>query len=334
VADPIHDGPVHDEEPRRTGLKSAIDQLLRRRAFLYIVFIGAIAAWKLWPTMQGEIKKVQNVEKVSEGTIVISGSDNAPNLVIETIAQFKSDYPKIEMSMAGGGTIAALEDLLNRRADVAVLSRPPSPREIEIASEHGDSLLFFPVALGGISLLAHRQNAIAAVSVDHLRQVIEAGMGQLTVAGRDLRVYGPDPNGGLWDALLGRLEIGTSLQPAYAPVADGADVLTAVRNDPESIGFASDLTFELAADDPDVTEIPLVVEAGSSFAPTKANIVSGSYPLYHYVYMCTTASRGPLAAGFVTYFSQSTGQKWVARRGFLPARLPVREIHLTGGTSS
>ena len=334
MADPIRDGPVHDEEPRRTGLKSAIDQLLRRRAFLYIVFIGAIAAWKLWPTMQGEIKKVQNVEKASEGTIVVSGSDNAPNLVMETIAQFKSDYPKIEMSMEGGGTIAALEDLLNRRADVAVLSRPPSPREIEIASAHGDSLLYFPVALGGISLLAHRQSAIAAVSVDHLRQVIEAGMGQLTVAGRSFRVYGPDPNGGLWDALLGRLEIGTSLQPVYAPVTDGADVLTAVRNNPESIGFASDLTFELAADDPDVTEIPLVVEAGSSFGAHEGQHRErqlSPLPLRVHVHH---RRRGPLAAGFVTYFSQSTGQKWVARRGFLPARLPVREIHLTGGTSS
>jgi ABC-type phosphate transport system substrate-binding protein len=334
VADPIQDGPVYDEEPRPTGLKSAIDQLLRRRALLYIVAIAALAAWKLWPTMQGEIKKVQNVQKASEGAIVISGSDNAANLVMESIAQFKSDYPKIEMSMNGGGTISALEDLLNRRADVAILSRPPLPREIEIATGHGDSLLFFPVALGGISLLAHRQSAIASVSVDHLRQAVEAGMGQLPVAGRSFRVYGPDPNGGLWNALLERLEVGTSLQPAYAPVAEGADVLTAIRNDPESIGFASDLTFELAADDPDLVAVPIVVEAGSSFAPTKANIMSGSYPLFHYVYMCTTARRGPLAAGFVTYFSQSTGQKWVARRGFLPARLPVREIRLTGGTSS
>lgn len=334
MAGPIQGGPVYDEEPRGSARKGAIDNLLRHRAFLYIVFIAAIAAWKLWPTMQGEIKKVQNVEKASEGAIVISGSDNAPNLVMETIAQFKSDYPKIEMSMEGGGTITALEDLLNRRADVAILSRPPLPREIEIATEHGDSLLFFPVALGGISLLAHRQSALASVSVDHLRQVAEAGMGQLSVAGRNLRVYGPDPNGGLWDALLARLEVGTSLQPTYVPVAEGADVLTAIRNDPESIGFASDLTFDLAADDADLVQVPIVVEAGSAFAPTKANIVNGSYPLFHYVYMCTTARRGPLAAGFVTYFSQSTGQKWVARRGFLPARLPVREIRLTGGTSS
>ena len=177
MSEPIHDDPARDEKPRRTGLMSAIDHLLRRRAFLYIVFIVAIAAWKLWPTLQSQVKTVKNVEKASEGTIIITGSDNAPGLVRETIAQFSSDYPKIEMSMSGGGTIAALEDLLNRRADVAILSRPPSPREIEIASEHGDSLLYFPVALGGISLLSNRSSGIASVSVDHLRHVVEGGAG-------------------------------------------------------------------------------------------------------------------------------------------------------------
>ncbi len=324
----------HDAPPPPSAMARILDAVVRRRAFLYIIFIAAIAVWKLWPTMATTMKKLDGVGKASNGQIILSGADNAPGLVIETIAQFKTEYPKIDMSMTGGGTITALEDLLNGRADVAVLSRAPTAREEEIALGHGDSLLVFPVALGGISILAHRTGGPATLSIDQLKQLIERGLGDATIAGRTFRVYGPDPNGGLWHALLARLDVETALQPVYTPVLDGEAVLAAVRNDPASIGFASDLTFELGENDPDVTEVALVIDAGTSLAPTKSNIVSGTYPLFHYVYMCTTARRGPLAAGFVTYYSQSTGQKWVARRGFMPARLPVREIHLTGGTAS
>jgi ABC-type phosphate transport system substrate-binding protein len=111
-------------------------------------------------------------------------------------------------------------------------------------------------------------------------------------------------------------------------------VIEAVRKDPQSIGFASDLSFDLAADDEDLAEVAIASGPGAGVAPTQASVASGDYPLHHYLYMSTTSRHGPLAAGFVTYYSQSTGQKWVARRGFLPARLPVREIRLTGGTSS
>jgi len=332
VTDTRHE---HDAPPPPPSAAARIlDALVRRRAFIYIVFIAAIAIWKFWPTMSTTMKRLEGVGKTSDGQIILSGIDNAPGFVIETVAQFKTQYPKIEMTMTAGGTITALEDLLNGRADVAILSRAPTAREEEIAIGHGDSLLVFPVALGGISILANRSGGLATLSVEQLKALLERGLGDAVLAGRTFRVYGPDPNGGLWQALLARLDVQTTLQPVYTPLIDGDAVLAAVRNDPSAIGFASDLTFELAENDPDVAEVALVVDAGTSWAPTKANIVSGSYPLFHYVYMVTTARRGPLAAGFVTYYSQSTGQKWVARRGFMPARLPVREIHLTGGTAS
>ncbi|MFN0152719.1 MAG: PstS family phosphate ABC transporter substrate-binding protein [bacterium] len=334
MTDSLRDHDAPPPPPPPSAMARILDGLVRRRAVLYIVFIAAIAVWKLWPSMETTMKRLDGVGKSSDGQIVLSGADNAPSLVIETIAQFKTQYPKIDMSMTGGGTITALEDLLNGRADVAILSRPPTAREEEIALGRGDSLLVFPVALGGISILAHRSGGPATLSVDQLKELLERGLGDATMAGRTFRVYGPDPNGGLWNALLARLDVQTALQPVYTSLPDGEAVLAAVRSDPASIGFASDLTFDLAESDPDIAEVALVVEAGTSLAPTKSNIVSGSYPLFHYVYMCTTARRGPLAAGFVTYYSQSTGQKWVARRGFMPARLPVREIRLTGGTAS
>jgi phosphate transport system substrate-binding protein len=317
------------EEPR-----GPIDMLLRHRYILYLVLIGGLIVWKLWPTVRSSMQEIDGLAEDTGGRIVIAGLDCAPEFVLQAVAQFKSQYPAVELQMNGGGTVAALEDLLNRKADVAVLSRAPTAREQRIAVERGDSLLYFPVALGGISILASRASGLESLTLDEVRGAFAAGGAAPSVGGRPVRPYGPDPNSGLWEALLDRLEVGLDLAPSYAPVVGGEEVLAALRGDPAGIGFVSDLTFSLAANDAELRELAVATAPASAFEPTKANIVNGSYPLYHYVYLCTTQSRGTLAAGFVTYYTHSTGQRWVARRGFMPAKLPAREIHLTGKTAS
>lgn len=307
-----------------------VDQILRRRYVIYIVFVVGLVAWRFWPTLTPTIRKVPGIEKRAGGGIVISGTDNAPGLLMESVVQFKSDYPKVDVQLEGGGTVHALEDLLNRRAAVAALSRPPTARERKIAGDRSDSLLYYPVALGGIVILAPRASGLDAVALDDVRSLVIGEPTDLFRARGIARIYGPDPNSGLWEALLERLGYTGVLPPRYVPLATGQLVLEAVRQDAHSVGFASDLTFELPADDPAIVELRVGDSAESAAAPTKANLVEGGYPLYHHLYLCTTAVSDVLAGGFVTYYTQPTGQRWVAKRGFLPARLPMREIRLTG----
>ena len=311
-----------------------IDQILRRRFLIYVLFIAGIVAWKLAPQMANVVKKVPGIGKAAGRALVISGSDSAPQFVVETVAQFTSEYPKVSVELGGGGTLQALENLLNKRADVAVLCRPPTDREMRIAGERGDSLVYFPVALGGIAVLAPRAAGIDAITLGELRALVSSGPAAAFPGRRIERFYGPSPNSGLWEALLARLGMPTSLAPAYVPLETGEQVVSALRQDAGGIGFTSTLTYTLATADESVREVAVTIEGIGARLPTKGNIVDGSYPIFHHIYLCTISGGGALASGFVTYYTQPTGQKWVARRGFLPARLPSRVVQLSGGSTS
>lgn len=328
---------AHDREGRGGGSAwgFVVDQILKRRYLIYAIFLVGIVAWRLLPALTPAIKKVPGIGVAAGGErIMISGTDNAPALLMQAVVQFRSDYPKVDVELSGGGTVTALEDLLNKRAEVAALSRPPTAREQEIAVARKDSLVTFAVALGGIAILAPRASGIESLTLDDLRSFVTGAPNALMRDRGIARFYGTEPNSGLWEALLVRLGYEQPFQPRYIPLATGQLVLEAVRQDPNSIGFASDLTFELPADDAGVREVRVGEDAASATLPTKSNIVSGSYPLYHNLYLCTSVRGAVVANGFVTYYTQPTGQKWVAKRGFLPARLPAREIRLTGGAAS
>jgi phosphate transport system substrate-binding protein len=323
----------------RPGAGSAwgaiVDQILKRRLFIYAIFLAGIVAWRLWPTVTPAIRKVPGIGENADGErIVISGTDNAPALLMQAVVQFQSDYPKVNVQLEGGGTVHALEDLLNKRAAIGALSRPPTAEEQQIAVARKDSLVSLAVALGGIAVLVPRSSGIESMTLEEVRSLI-AGAPAASLQERGItRLYGPDPNSGLWEALLTRLGYEQVFQPRYIPLATGQLVIEALRQDANAIGFASDLTYELPADDPGVRVVPISAQGADAVAPTKANIVEGTYPLYHNLYLCTTVRGDVVANGFVTYYTQPTGQRWVAKRGFLPARLPAREIRLTGAAAS
>lgn len=306
-----------------------VDEILKRRILIYVVFLGGLFAWRFLPVLTPTIKKVPGLEKRGGG-LVISGTDNAPDLLMQTVVQFQSDYPKIRIDLEGGGTVRALEDLLNKRAGVAALSRPPTERELRIAVEHGDSLLSFPIALGGIAILAPRAAGLEAITLDDLRGLLTGVPSEALARKGITRFYGPDPNSGLWEVLLERLGYEGVFQPRYIPLATGERVVEALRQDPNGIGFASDLTYTLPGDDTTIVELRVGASLAAAVLPTRAHLIEGGYPLYHHLYLCTTPGRDALAGGFVTYYTQPTGQRWVAKQGFLPARLPTREIRLTG----
>ena len=63
--------------------------------------------------------------------------------------------------------------------------------------------------------------------------------------------------------------------------------------------------------------------------PEAAEVATGGYPLYHYLYAACRPQGGVLASGFVSFLHSGQGQRLVAREGFLPARNVPREIQLT-----
>lgn len=202
-----------------------------------------------------------------------------------------------------------------------------------------DSVLCFPIALGGIVLVANSLSGVESITMDDLRRLARDQKDS-----RFDRLYIPDPNQGVWDAFRQSLGVSENVAfPGGKPAAalqnitflkDDDAVLEAVLADPRGLGLASTLNLpdslpELAADRAIYT-VPVLPDTGLvPVEPGYAQIGYGEYPLYHYLYVACLAHGSIRASMFVTHLTSDRGQRHVERAGFLPARQVMRPVYLT-----
>ena len=297
---------------------------LQVRVAVYVAVIAALFLVRGGMDWDRLLSRVPSTA-TPDSTLSLTGIDLAPELVDRILAHYRRDYPRVRITAAGGGTNRALEELANRRTDVAFLARPPSPDEQRLfRSAGGDTALWFPIALGGIAFLQAR-NSSDSLTVEEIRSFLgdEAGP-------RFDRLYAPDPNLGLWDAFLGVLSVfppGTP--PPVVFLESEHAVIESVRGDPRSLGLASSLSLPEDLEPLGVRTVAVRSGAGAWAFPTYHAVGSGDYPLRHHLLVSCRGNGGIQGAKFVTHLTSARGQRQVERAGFLPARRVLREIVLT-----
>lgn len=267
----------------------------------------------------------------TDTTLVIAGRDLAPALVDRMIAHYRQEYPDLPITVTGGGTNLALEDLLNGKASAAFTFRRPTSYEEELfRTVDGDTAIVVSVAVGGVILAAGAAADAGPITLDDVRNLLNG-----EAAGHCERVYVPEPNTGLWDTV--RSSLGLDEQAPAPPLivflADAQAVLDAVKQDDRAWGIVSSLNAPL---DPDAGPWPgirlVAMRAGSEnqpALPTYENVASGAYPLHHFLFV-VCRENGSLEGGkFLTHLASARGLRQVERAGVIPASLVFREIHLT-----
>ncbi len=275
-------------------------------------------------------------------SLVIAGHDLAPAVIDNLALRYHRDYPALELTLLGGGTHLALENLVNKQAAVAFLTRPPTPAEQDLFRQvDGDTAIVEPVAVGGLLLLAGAE--VLVLSPDATTGLTTTQVGSLLngdLQGLCDRFYAADPNYGHWAAaaqLLGR-DPEPSDAPTVTYLATDQDVVRAVTNDPRALGMVvsfdlpsvSASTFTSAADSaPGPRLVPISGPDGSPpVAPTYENVASGDYPLFVSLMVACRTNGGIEGAKFVTHLASGPGQRQIERTGCIPARRVLREVIL------
>lgn len=291
------------------------------RLSIYALVVVGLVLWRVHPALRdrGPHPTFQKVDT----TLELSGTSLAPPLIERLLAEYRSEYPKAEVVLRPGGTTQALQDLVNREADVAFLVRPPLEEESKVIRSQGDSVETFPVALGGIVLWVAPSSPIESLSAAEVHAIFRGDSSVVK------RIYSPEPNRGLWDAVAERLELAPSEMREGFWQADEAAVVAAVEHDWECLGIGSTLALPDSADLGGVREVKLRAAQGDTvFTANPQSLASGDYPLFHHFYVSCRPGSSALASGFVTYVYGGRGQRLVNRLGFLPARNVPRLIQL------
>jgi phosphate transport system substrate-binding protein len=243
-----------------------------------------------------------------KGGIIIAGSTSVQPFIEKVAEHFMEEHPEIVVNVQGGGSTAGIQATFNGTCDIGTSSRNLK------ASER--SLKIILIAVDGIAVIVHRDNAIEDMSIDEVRAIFS---GKITnwykLGGEDTEIIpvtreeGSGTRGSFEDMIMGDVAISDA---CLVQDSNGA-VREIIATTPQGIGFIS---------------VGLVDEREKAVAingikPTLRNLMTQEYRFSRpFLCLLREEPHGDTKT-FLEYVLSQKGQDILKNDGLLPAA----EIH-------
>ena len=257
-------------------------------------------------------------------TITIKGSDTEVNLVLQLAEAYMETNPAVSVSVTGGGSGVGIAGLLNGRLDVANSSREINNHELMLASERNIAIEHFIFAADALAIICHPSVPLDSLSLNDLGKIFSGEIQnwqQLGGAAGIISLYGRQSNSGTFMYFRERV-LGKDYAPGIKQMNGNAQILEAVKADPNAIGYISFgyLTDEKGALRHGIKVIKLTTEPGKpAISPLdRAAIKAGLYPLTRPLFHFSNGTASDIIRAFYGFEKSPAGQKIIAQNGYLP----------------
>ena len=237
------------------------------------------------------------------GSVSTNGSTSMEKVVNILAEQFMNDNPGVSVTYDPTGSGAGIEAASNGSADIGLSSR--ALKDEEKAAGLKETVL----AYDGIAIIVHPDNPVSDLSVE---QIAKLYTGEITnwkdVGGNDAEVVliGREAASGTRDGF--ESITGTKDKCRYRQeLTSTGDVITAVSQNPDTIGYAS------------LASIKDTVKALNvdGVTPSEATVKDGSYKVQRPFVLVTVDGKAlsPAAQAFFDYATSSDAASIIAKAG-------------------
>lgn len=290
----------------------------------------------------------------TSGLTTIVCDNSFENILQQEIEVYEYCYPKASVIPYYISEHAALDSLLQLKANLAVLTRELTPEQIKYLKGKRKTARTKRIAVDAIALIINKENNCDILSKKEISEILDgtltewnqispSKLGKINVLfdneGSSTVAY-------MRDSLLNGKPFGPQV---YAQGSNQA-VFEGVQKHRNAIGIigVSWITSDLknraistedrvkASQASDTTKLDFsddikVVKVRSdssihAFKPYQAYIYSGEYPLYRSIYMVCLSVPGTTAHGFFSFVTGVQGQKLIQMTGILPATVRPRMV--------
>ncbi len=245
--------------------------------------------------------------------VTVKGSDTMVILSQRWAERFMSKNSNISIQVTGGGSGTGISALINGTTDICNASRPMKPSEIKKLKERfGTMGVEIPCAKDGLSLYLHESNPVDNLTLQQIKDIYTAKITNWKeVGGKDAKIvlYSRENNSGTYVYFKDNVLKGDDYSASCLNLPGTAAVVNAVSKDPRGIGYGG------AAYGKGIKEVKV-----NGFAPTKANIVNGKYPITRFLYMYTRNKPTGAMKKFIDWILSPEGQEVVTTVGYFPVR--------------
>jgi phosphate transport system substrate-binding protein len=226
--------------------------------------------------------------------------------------------PGTAVRVTGGGSGAGVDALVAGSADIAAVSRPLDPSEVQaLYRTHGTLGVRFRIARDGVSVFLNPDNTVRDLSLAELAALFTGRITSWSEVGGPavaVRLVVRPPNSGttrfVRDHVLAGARFGSSATVAPTTRA----VIAAVAADAGAIGFGG-VAYRTDA---------VITCRIDGVGPDAGSIRDERYPLARYLQLVTVAPPGGTVRRFLDFCLGPEGQRMVAESGYLPLWSPDR----------
>lgn len=242
------------------------------------------------------------------GTIKISGGTAHIPVMKEIAKQIMTANPKIEITIAGGGSGVGIEQVGQGLVDIGNSGRKPTDTEIEKYQ-----LQLFKWALDGVGVVVNPKNTVTSMTKQQLKNIFSGKVSnwkELGGADKSINVYTRDNASGTREVFFEKgLDKGDISTKANFVASNGA-MKTAVAGDPFGIGYVS-------VGHMDESVAPVAIDG---VPPSLENVKSGNYKIARGLYSNTKGAPAPLVKEFINFLYSASGERIISDNGFIPEK--------------
>jgi phosphate transport system substrate-binding protein len=232
----------------------------------------------------------------------------------------------VMVAVAGGGSGAGFNALLNGTADIANASRAMRPEEIARLEETGQRPVQHVVGYDALAVFVHGDNPVSSLTLEQLAEIFAdngaattwSDLGVEVPGCRDqvIVLVGRQNNSGSYayfkQAVLGK-DHEYKLDMLHLQVSK--DVVELVANTPCAIGYGG-----MAYVTGKVNTVCLAVdETEACVQPSVASAVDGSYPVARPLFMYSTGESQAEVNAYLDWVTGEQGQCILLEKGYAPA---------------
>ena len=255
-----------------------------------------------------------------DGALAVVGYNDMEQMLAALGARFNATHPALRFAFTLKGTRTAPMALARAESAFAPMGAEFSPEQLATyrAVTGGEPQMFRvahcsldPSALSGpLAIVVPAASPLTALTLDEVAEIFS---GRAT---RGLHPHGLAPGTALGLFLRERLLQGGDFGAGFKPFAQSRDVMKAVADDPQAIGFAAAMRRM-----PGVKALALIPAPGMSPVDlTDETIRSGRYPLDRFLLIYARQPLEPVVREFLRLVLSREGQEIIAHGtlGYLP----------------
>lgn len=239
------------------------------------------------------------------GTITEAGSTTVQPLAEKFAAAFSKLYPKVTVTIQGGGTGVGIKSANDGTVDIGAMSRELSAAD--------PPLVKYLLAKDGIAMAVNANNKVVNLSKQQIVDIYTGKVKNWSQVGGDnkeihvvAREEGSGTRAAFQELVMGKETI---IPTAILQASNGA-IRTTVAGDLQAIGFVSFGYIDKAIKALSINDV----------AATEANALNGTYPIVRPLYFVTKTPATGLVKEFIDFCISVQGQQIVAAEGYIPLK--------------